>query len=152
MAGRKSRGKGPADSFPGSIGISKFTIDLKKSEATLHEIQSSVRHSNQEVKSLFAKKEDQPNLGTYYSHWRNDLMQLTLDYFDKLNVTSFKTLSNASVNLHPNKSPIRTDLISSSTNKYQFSELKDKPPLERLSLIHISSPRDQRGSRMPSSA
>ena len=103
LAGSKSLRDGPADSYPGSIGILDIEIDLRKSKGRLVQLQSSVRHSHPEVKNLLKRSLNQPQLATYYAHWKHDLMQIGLDYLACLLYTS-------------------------------------------------PSPRDQRGSRMPSSA
>ena len=88
LAGTFSKKDGPSDVYPGSIGVLKLEVNLENSTAKLVELQSSVRHQKAKVITQLAKNQSQPKLSTYYYHWQNDLMQLALDYLNKLHILS----------------------------------------------------------------
>jgi hypothetical protein len=83
LAGAHSRKLGPADLFPGSVGILKFDYNLKESSAQIRTLQSSVKHIDSNTKRIL----ERGNLKSKYFTWKNQLLDLTFDFASRIGLS-----------------------------------------------------------------
>ncbi len=72
-AGAYSMANGPADTFPGSVGMLRLLYDSSRNLAQLTELQSSVNFENKRVVELL--KTPHNNLSGFYFRWRHHLLE-----------------------------------------------------------------------------